>query len=80
MLCSKNRVNPLKSTATIPRLRELYLAQIKAFSRVVEEVFKNLTKKAQPSDHLEADEVAYADQCIIKHVQSFFVLSGSLHK
>ena len=31
---------------------------------------KVLQKKAQPSDHLEADEVAWAEQCIIKHVQS----------
>ena len=30
---------------------------------------KVLQKKAQPSDHLEADEVACAEQCIIKHVQ-----------
>ena len=31
---------------------------------------KVLQKKAQPSDHLEADEVAWAEQCIIKHIQS----------
>ena len=31
---------------------------------------KVLQKKAQPSNHLEADEVACAEQCIIKHVQS----------
>ena len=30
---------------------------------------KVLQKKAQPSNHLEADEVACAEQCIIKHVQ-----------
>ena len=31
---------------------------------------KVLQKKAQPSNHLEADEVTCAEQCIIKHVQS----------